>query len=277
MEDPEIKNVNVREFKDYRAGHREGEYILVDVRQPREYTHGHIPGARLIPLDELEGRLGELDPGKTPVFYCRSGKRSMTAAVFSRDSGFFPGEILNLEGGILAYDGHVLPDYPRKDIFRKTGGLKDVLTRAMALEKGAFRFYEGLMDRMEDESVKLQLKRLAEMEKSHARVVFGRGKDLFSQAFEEVFQGLEENAVEGGLNTDEWLAEADRTAPEDRCLFLLELALEMENMAYDMYRSLADGDYPARIKSSFMTLAEQEKSHIRIVARLFKNCNGQAD
>lgn len=42
---------------------------LIDVRQPREYERGHIPGARLIPLAELQERLGELDPEKPTVAY----------------------------------------------------------------------------------------------------------------------------------------------------------------------------------------------------------------
>ena len=45
------------------------EYNLVDVRQPVEYEHGHLPGARLIPLSELEGRLKELDPNKPTITY----------------------------------------------------------------------------------------------------------------------------------------------------------------------------------------------------------------
>ncbi len=42
---------------------------LVDVRQPQEYEHGHLPGARLIPVGELEGRLKELDPDKPTIAY----------------------------------------------------------------------------------------------------------------------------------------------------------------------------------------------------------------
>ena len=45
------------------------EYNLVDVRQPAEYEQGHLPGARLIPLSELEGRLKELDPNKLTITY----------------------------------------------------------------------------------------------------------------------------------------------------------------------------------------------------------------
>ena len=47
----------------------QGEYNLVDVRQPQEYEQGHLPGARLIPMGELESRLGELDPTKPTITY----------------------------------------------------------------------------------------------------------------------------------------------------------------------------------------------------------------
>ena len=45
------------------------EYNLVDVRQPKEYEQGHLPGAQLIPVGELPNRLGELDPTKPTIVY----------------------------------------------------------------------------------------------------------------------------------------------------------------------------------------------------------------
>ncbi len=44
-------------------------YTLIDVRQPEEYESGHLPGAVLIPLPELESRLGEIDPEKPILAY----------------------------------------------------------------------------------------------------------------------------------------------------------------------------------------------------------------
>lgn len=44
-------------------------YNLVDVRQPGEYESGHIPGARLLPVAELKGRLHELDRDKPTIAY----------------------------------------------------------------------------------------------------------------------------------------------------------------------------------------------------------------
>jgi DNA-binding transcriptional ArsR family regulator len=48
-----------------------GEVIVVDVRPSLEYEAGHIPGARSIPLDELDARLGELPADMEVVAYCR--------------------------------------------------------------------------------------------------------------------------------------------------------------------------------------------------------------
>jgi len=42
---------------------------LIDVRQPREYESGHLAGAELIPVSELQRRLKELDPSKPTVAY----------------------------------------------------------------------------------------------------------------------------------------------------------------------------------------------------------------
>ena len=56
----------VREFLD---GESPQGYNLVDVRTPREYEKEHLPGARLMPMNELENRLRELDPAKVTITY----------------------------------------------------------------------------------------------------------------------------------------------------------------------------------------------------------------
>ena len=56
----------VREFLGQK---RSEEYNLVDVRQPKEYEQGHLPGAQLIPVGGLPNRLAELDPNKPTIVY----------------------------------------------------------------------------------------------------------------------------------------------------------------------------------------------------------------
>jgi rhodanese-related sulfurtransferase/DNA-binding transcriptional ArsR family regulator len=50
---------------------RADEVVVLDVRPGDEYAFGHIPGAISIPVDELAGRLAELDHAKEVVAYCR--------------------------------------------------------------------------------------------------------------------------------------------------------------------------------------------------------------
>ena len=56
----------VREFLNQKDS---ADYNLIDVRQPKEYEQNHLPGARLIPLGELQNRLSEIDPHKPTIVY----------------------------------------------------------------------------------------------------------------------------------------------------------------------------------------------------------------
>jgi rhodanese-related sulfurtransferase len=51
------------------ADKREGDVLFLDVRQPKEYEGGHLPGAKLLPLGDLDKRLDELDAEKPIVIY----------------------------------------------------------------------------------------------------------------------------------------------------------------------------------------------------------------
>ena len=70
------------------------DYCLLDVRQPMEHQQGRLPGSILIPLGELHARVGELDPKKKVVVYCRSGSRSASATTMLSSAGF--DEVLNM-------------------------------------------------------------------------------------------------------------------------------------------------------------------------------------
>ncbi len=79
--------------------------VVLDVRTEREYNSetGHLAGAQLIPVQDLEDRLAELEPlkGKTIIAYCRTGNRSGRAASLLREHGF---RALNMEGGIVKWN-----------------------------------------------------------------------------------------------------------------------------------------------------------------------------
>ena len=51
------------------AEHPQGDVVFLDVRQPSEYDDGHLPGAKLVPLGELDNRLDELVLDQPTVIY----------------------------------------------------------------------------------------------------------------------------------------------------------------------------------------------------------------
>ncbi len=82
---------------------------LVDVRGEDEYTGelGHIPGAKLLLLNQLPMRISEIEQDKTTVFICRSGGRSGRATHFAKENGFT--SVYNLKGGMLLWNEKNLP------------------------------------------------------------------------------------------------------------------------------------------------------------------------
>ena len=81
---------------------------ILDVREPDEYSGplGHIPDARLIPLDKLENQIDEIDPDRPIITVCRGGGRSAHATVILKKAGFT--KVANLAGGMLRWrsEGH---------------------------------------------------------------------------------------------------------------------------------------------------------------------------
>jgi rhodanese-related sulfurtransferase len=80
--------------------------VVIDVREPQEWSAGHAPQARLIPMGEVEARLDEVRPDVTAVIVCRSGARSNTVAQFLSSHGI---NALNLSGGMRAWEQAGLP------------------------------------------------------------------------------------------------------------------------------------------------------------------------
>jgi rhodanese-related sulfurtransferase len=91
------------------AGER---FYLLDVRQPWEHQLAALPGSKLIPLNQLAARAGEVDaPAGCPVVvYCHHGVRSQAGADLLGRLGL---EALSLAGGIDAWSLEVDTNVPR--------------------------------------------------------------------------------------------------------------------------------------------------------------------
>ncbi len=64
--------------------------LLVDVRNPHEFNSGHLPGAKLIPLNQIATRINEfgVDKSRPIVVYCKSGGRAGKAEKTLRANGY---------------------------------------------------------------------------------------------------------------------------------------------------------------------------------------------
>ena len=79
-------------------------FRILDVRQPDEFHGelGHLPGAELVPLDRLEGRLQALEADEPVLVVCRSGARSSMACARLSAAGL--SVVYNLAGGMLGWN-----------------------------------------------------------------------------------------------------------------------------------------------------------------------------
>jgi rhodanese-related sulfurtransferase len=80
--------------------YQEGVFLL-DVRTQEEWDEFHAPNTTLIPLDQLESRLGELPEDEPIVVVCRSGNRSQAGRDILLNNGYEPAT--SMEGGLNAW------------------------------------------------------------------------------------------------------------------------------------------------------------------------------
>ncbi len=98
------KNVDVVSMNEFQDKILDQKTIVLDVRTEEEYYGplGHIEGAILIPINELENRLVELDEYRDDTIYvvCRSGNRSGFGKDILNKNNF---DAINVDGGMLQW------------------------------------------------------------------------------------------------------------------------------------------------------------------------------
>jgi rhodanese-related sulfurtransferase/rubrerythrin len=258
----DIKVISPQEARALLDSDAKGDYILLDVRQPEEYWDIHIPGAKLIPLAELEQRQGELDRDKKIITYCRSGRRSMGASVILCGLGFK--DVLNIRGGISDWHYEMVTGPPEEGMWLAAGLVapKEALLLAFRLEKGSQDFYAQAERRLRGKT-KL-LPRLLDAEQQHMKRIYAelaRHWEGAVPALDELKRQVSADHTEAGLTVDEALLRFDGEFKDD--LEVMEVALEMESKAYDLYKRMASAAAEQRLREVFLRLADAERGHIR--------------
>jgi rhodanese-related sulfurtransferase/rubrerythrin len=264
-----VKSLDAAEAKNY-MNRKAGEaFTLLDVRQPEEYESEHLPGAKLIPLSELGGRMLELDAQKPTLVYCAIGGRSRVAAQVLAAKGFR--EVFNLTGGIKAWSSGkaVGPEDLGLAMFSGKEAPEETLLVAYALEEGLFEFYQSMVPKVTNENARRLFGKLAAIEVKHQDRIFNEyirmtGSDASREDFA---QEKVASAMEGGLTTAEYLSryQPDLEKAED----VVSLAMAIEAQALDLYQRAADGAKTIESKTVLMHIADEERSHLEQLGKLF--------
>jgi rhodanese-related sulfurtransferase len=80
---------------------------IIDVREPSEWSSGHLPGARLVPLQSLRSNPKGALPRDGVIFVCAAGVRSQAAAKVAEAQGLT--NLYNLSGGTRSWVNAGLP------------------------------------------------------------------------------------------------------------------------------------------------------------------------
>jgi len=92
----------------------EGEdFLLLDCREPDEFSFARIPNSKLIPMKLIPGRVQELEAmrDKRIVVHCHHGGRSLRVTHWLRQQGFR--QVQNMAGGIEDWSLQIDPTVPR--------------------------------------------------------------------------------------------------------------------------------------------------------------------
>lgn len=259
----------VRKFIDSR---KPDEYIIIDVRQPGEYRLGHLPGAKLIPVDELPARLAELDPRKPSIVYCAAGVRSQAAASILKRAGFV--DIHSMRGGIRAWNGGIAEGFPEAGMtwFPADLDAEEVIALAWLLEDGTRLFFQEIAARSDGDDASSLFLHLAAAEQHHGKALLKLYRELTGKEPAADFPAGVVNApaevklMEGGMH----LAEALSWARERDTGEILELAMSLEISAYDRFIYLRERFNNENVRTIFNLLAAEEKAHLESLTKLFE-------
>ncbi len=256
---------DLRRFLDERSP---DAYALLDVREPKEYEAGHLPGARLMPSGQVSERFGELDPGQPTVVYCAVGGRSRAASQFLSGRGF--GEVYNLAGGIKAWDGAAAFGPPETGLAELTGSETegDLLVWAFSQEKGLEEFYRIMGRQVASAEAAGLFMTLADVEDKHQLRVFEmyRTFDPAAETIERFEAGIDPTTLEGGLTTEQYL---DHYRPLlETPAEVVMLAMAIETQALDLYHRYADLAASDGLRRAALALAGEERGHLRQLGAL---------
>ncbi len=246
----------------------EQAYTLLDVRQPSEYEKDHIPGAKLVPLPDLNNSLDELDPGKPTIVHCAIGGRSRVAAQLLSGLGF--NEVYNLKGGIKAWQGNKAtgPEELNLDLIRGDESPNEIIKLAYGMEQGLQRFYNTMHSRTKDGELADFFSKMANVEQRHKKMLLDLQsiEDSSEQDLESFEAEVDSDIMEGGFDMAAFMEKND---PFLHLLSdVIDVAMMLETQALDLYLRFAEKSTMPTAKDVLFKIAKEERNHLASLGRL---------
>ncbi len=247
------------------------DYCLLDVRQPMEYQQARLPGSVLIPLGELHARIGELNPSKPVVVYCRSGNRSASATSLLLSAGF--DKVQNMEGGIIRYNGLVASGPPESATacFSPSMSALELAATAWVMEEGTIQFIETLCKQILNQHEPALFDRILEAKRAHQSTLTDLAGELKEAAETldfpaEVVEMPADPVMVGCIK----VAQAVNWAQDKQLKDLLELMMTLSANAYDFYLRLGRATSMDAERRVFEMLANEENQHLQRLTQAYE-------
>jgi sulfur-carrier protein adenylyltransferase/sulfurtransferase len=184
--------------------------------------------------------------------------RSKAAAGLLSSAGFT--NILNMSGGIIAYDGG-------KAIGSEAFGMdhflgqefSDTFRMSYAMEEGLRQLYIALQECTDDPQTIEMLARFARYEDGHKAKLLASFPGTEDEELQDV------STLEGGFDKQQFLDHYRKHLPEKRDL--IELGMMLETQALDLYSRLSRETKEMQSRKLFAFLASEEKMHLQVLSR----------
>jgi len=247
------------------------QYCLLDVRQRSEYESGHLPGAKLITLGELQARLKGLDPEKYTIVYCRSGSRSRAASGILTGAGLK--QVYNMEGGIIAYTGVKAVGLPESGMFCFPESLTPAELAAVAwlLEDGNLRFLDSLSAIIKEKTVLDLILKLHMAKAGNKAAILKLYKDLTSKPPDKDFpRSVLESPPEDIMAGCVKVSDAQHWMKGKNISDILELMIALEANTLDLYLKMGRLVKAKEARHVFKVLSGQETHHLELISSVFE-------
>ena len=181
-------------------------------------------------------------------------------------------EIYNLKGGIKAWQGLTAVGPAEMGMILLNGDetQEEIITLAYGMEEGLRGFYSAVAEKTNDPEVGSLLTRLADIEKTHKKRLFGLYQTLDPAASgkEEFEANIASEMMEGGFTTEEFL-EQNRSAMQT-VQDVLNVAMMLETQALDLYLRYSQKIKDEKGRAILYDIADEEKAHLAALGRLME-------